>query len=160
MLAAMKALRIVSILLLAPLDIGPADARRGHSLSLFGKRAWRHAAPLLIVLPPQLAARKPAIPPKVTFAPHDIAHAGPRLGVKFYENGLRVALVDQGSSAAKAGLSQNDIVREARGRSVKSHADFAAAINAAVASEKLRLSLLRKAKRITTTVSLAAPVAR
>jgi S1-C subfamily serine protease len=156
---AMKLLRIVSILLATVLLLVPANAKRGSSLIHIGKGRARHAAPLLIVLPPPLGVPKPAAA-KITFKPHDVAHTGPRLGVKFFENGLRVALVDANSPASNAGLAPNDIVRKADRRAVKSHADFAAAINAAIASGRLRLSVLRAGKIRNATISLAATVAR
>jgi S1-C subfamily serine protease len=153
MYAPTNLLRIVSILLLTPLLAGAAEARSGSSLLHIGKGRGRYTAPLLFVLRPPVTRPKTETQ-RVTFKPHDVAHAGPRLGVKFFENGLRIALVDPGSPASKAGLLANDIVRTAGGRSVASHDDFAAAINAATASGTLQVSVLRGAKLRNATIPL------
>jgi len=132
------------------------SSHKGHKSSLASIALPTPPPPPAGSLPKPGTPPKPP-PPKITFAPHDVAHAGPRLGVKFFENGLRVALVDPNSPALKAGLSPNDIVQKAGGRAVASHGDFAAAINAAVASGKLRLSVLRDGKIFGATLALTAP---
>jgi hypothetical protein len=79
-----------------------------------------------------------------------------RLGAMFEPNSLRVKQLQSQMPAERAGLRIGDLVRDIDGRAVRTHTDYATAVNAKASGERtVRLGVDREGQHLQMLVELA-----